>query len=37
MNEIFVKVEWLCYDDEIVQFEAADAAVEYAQSKSKNH
>ena len=35
MNEIYVKIEWLCYEEEIVTFETAEQAYEYAQNKSK--
>ena len=37
MYDIFVKIEWLCYDDELIAFETADQAYEFAQEKSKEH
>lgn len=35
MHDIYVKVEWLCYEPEIIFFETTDQACAFAQDKSK--
>ena len=35
MHDIYVKIEWLCYETEIIFFETTDQACEFAQAKSQ--
>jgi hypothetical protein len=35
MYDIYVKIEWLCREPELIGFETADQAYEFAQAKSK--